>query len=226
MNKKIFNFFRGIFGILLFVAVQLVWQLIFLDILKSDKFLLANIVFLGGEVVSALIFGFMNRKKLKNDYQDFNLNFKKYLKIGLKAWFIGILVMAVSNAAISSILGKVAENENNLRGLLGNYPIYIIFSTIIFAPFIEELTFRGNFREAFSNNKLFILVTSLLFAGIHVFNGITNPMELLYFIPYGSLAVAFGYTYVKTNNIYTTMVLHSLHNAISIGSLVLLYLVG
>ena len=70
------------------------------------------------------------------------------------------------------------------------------------------------------SKKLYYFLTVLIFAGAHVINGITTPLELLYFIPYGALAVAFSYTLDKTDNIFTTTLIHTMHNTISILILV------
>ena len=61
---------------------------------------------------------------------------------------------------------------------------------------------------------------------MHVINGITTPLALLYFIPYGALAFAFSYTLDKTNNIFTTTIIHTLHNTISILILTISILLG
>jgi len=45
---------------------------------------------------------------------------------------------------------------------------------------------------------------------------------LIYLIPYGALGIAFGYAYRKTNNIYGTMIMHSIHNALSLVQIILI----
>ena len=221
MNKHGLPFLKGILGLILFYVIQIGFQLVFLNILLKKNFIVNNILFLIMELILVSVCLLMNYKKLKNDYDDFNTNYKKYLKLGFKYWLIGLMVMAISNLVITSITGGLASNETSVRESLKEYPIYMIFSNILFAPFVEELTFRGNFKEAFKSNIVFIIFTALLFSGVHVLNGISNPLELLYFIPYGALAISFGITYTKTNNIYTTMVLHSFHNTLSIVLMIL-----
>ena len=45
--------------------------------------------------------------------------------------------------------------------------------------------------------------------------------QLLYIIPYGALGVVFGLTYIKTNNIYSAIMIHMLQNIISVGVILL-----
>ena len=221
MNKHGLPFFKGLLGFFLFYFIQIGFQLVFLNILLKDNLLVNNVLLIIMELIMVFVFALMNYKKLKNDYPDFNENYKKYLKLGFKYWLIGVGIMALSNLVIAGITGGISSNESSVRESLMKYPVYMIFSTIIFAPFVEELTFRGNFKEAFKNDYLFVIFTAFLFSAVHVLNGISSSLELLYFIPYGALATSFGLTYVKTNNIYTTMVLHSLHNTLSIVLIIL-----
>ena len=226
MSKRILEFGKGLLGIFLFFAIQIGFQIVFYDIFVQKNFLVNNILLLIMEFVLMSILILMNRKKLKNDYADFNENHKKYLKYGFKLWFIGLIIMMISNGIIAGMTKGLASNEEANRQLMLQYPIYIVISTMMLAPFIEELTFRGNFKDAFKNKKVFILFTAFVFASVHVLNGITSPLELLYYIPYGALSIAFGKIYMETDNIYTTMVIHSVHNSLSIILLVIAYLAG
>ena len=226
MSKRILEFGKGLLGIFLFFAIQIGFQIVFYDILVQKNFLVNNILLLIMEFALMSILILMNRKKLKNDYADFNENHKKYLKYGFKLWFIGLIIMMISNVIIAGMTKGLASNEEANRQLMLQYPIYIVISTMMLAPFNEELTFRGNFKDAFKNKKVFILFTAFVFASVHVLNGITSPLELLYYIPYGALSIAFGKIYMETDNIYTTMVIHSVHNSLSIILLLIAYLAG
>ena len=226
MSKRILEFGKGLLGIFFFFAIQIGFQIVFYDILVQKNFLVNNILLLIMEFALMSILILMNRKKLKNDYADFNENHKKYLKYGFKLWFIGLIIMMISNVIIAGMTKGLASNEEANRQLMLQYPIYIVISTMMLAPFNEELTFRGNFKDAFKNKKVFILFTAFVFASVHVLNGITSPLELLYYIPYGALSIAFGKIYMETDNIYTTMVIHSVHNSLSIILLVIAYLAG
>ena len=226
MSKRILEFGKGLLGIFLFFAIQIGFQIVFYDIFVQKNFLVNNILLLIMEFALMSILILMNRKKLKNDYADFNENHKKYLKYGFKLWFIGLIIMMISNVIIAGMTKGLASNEEANRQLMLQYPIYMVISTMMLAPFNEELTFRGNFKDAFKNKKVFILFTAFVFASVHVLNGITSPLELLYYIPYGALSIAFGKIYMETDNIYTTMVIHSVHNSLSIILLLIAYLAG
>ena len=89
----------------------------------------------------------------------------------------------------------------------------MIFSTIIYAPFVEELIFRKSIRDIIDNDYLYIIISGLTFGFVHTLAGSTLQ-ELIYIIPYGALGSCFAIMHVKTKNIYTSMTFHMIHNAI------------
>ena len=110
MSKRILEFGKGLLGIFLFFAIQIGFQIVFYDILVQKNFLVNNILLLIMEFVLMSILILMNRKKLKNDYADFNENHKKYLKYGFKLWFIGLIIMMISNVIIAGMTKGLASN--------------------------------------------------------------------------------------------------------------------
>ena len=95
-------------------------------------------------------------------------------------------------------------------------PFYSVIAMIITGPLIEEIVFRLSFKENIKNKYLYYFLTVSIFAGIHVLNGISSPLDLLYIFPYGSMAISLSYILDKTDNIFASSVVHACHNALSI----------
>ena len=170
------------------------------------------------EIMMAGIMLIIFNKKIEKDFKDILLNHKEYYSKGIKYWFFGFLVMIVSNAFIIFILNNgIATNEENVRKLIELSPLYIYLSAVIFAPIVEELVFRQGIRNIFGRNILFVLISGVLFGALHMVNGIENALDLLYLIPYSSLGIAFAYDLYKTDNIFTSIGLHFMHNGILLG---------
>ena len=92
---------------------------------------------------------------------------------------------------------------------------FITILTIgILAPIVEELVFRKAFKEAINNKYAFIIASGFVFGGLHVFLSLTSVWDLFYLIPYCSLGIAFSSMYAKTDNIYTSIIMHSFHNTV------------
>ncbi len=107
------------------------------------------------------------------------------------------------------------------------HPIYFtiaILSIIFFAPFIEELIFRGflqSFIRQHLQSKQAIIITSVLFALFHYApeQGLANITIV------GSLFILslfIGFIYEKRGSLIAPMMLHSLFNSMSILHLYLL----
>jgi len=208
---------KSFYGLVIYFAVVFVFKYI-VKLIPNIDYLLQNIIIIASDIVTFILLIIVFRKRLKKDFVDFDKNYNKYLKIGIKAWVIGMVVMIISNSVINFlVLNKIAYNQAANIAIMSKFPIYAVISTLILGPFIEEVVFRLSFKNVLTNKKLYYFLSVFIFTSMHVFNGISSPLELLYFIPYGSLAVAFSYTLDKTDNIFTTVVIHSVHNALTVA---------
>lgn len=157
-------------------------------------------------------------KTIKKDFQNFfQKNWQQNLKTALSYWAIGLIIMWISNVFISIITnGKLATNEEEVRALIDSLRWYMTFQLIIYAPISEELIFRKSIKDIIQNKYLYALVSGLIFGGLHVVSTIESPLDLLYLIPYSSLGIIFALLYQKTDNIFSTITVHSIHNSLAL----------
>lgn len=165
---------------------------------------------------TALLFIIIYFKALKKDLKDFKKNYKKYLSIAFSYWIKGLFVMVVSSNIINLFNIPANANQESNIAILKMLPLTQFILACIMAPITEELVFRGGLNKGIKNDKIYIAVTSLLFAYIHVKTSLSNPISILYLIPYGALSVSFAYTLRKTNNIFSTIIIHGIHNFIAL----------
>lgn len=194
--------------------------------INLDKISNSNkiILLLTSDIVFILILFFAYRKKILNDFKNFfNKNFSTNIETAFKYWLIGFIIMIVSNLIIITFTkAGLASNEEAVRTLIDNYPLYMIFSTVIYAPLTEELIFRHGFREIIKLKYLYIIISGFVFGALHVISSADTPLSLLHLIPYCSLGFAFASLYTKTNNIFSTISMHMLHNTLAVT----VYLIG
>ena len=88
------------------------------------------------------------------------------------------------------------------------------FSTVLYAPLVEEITFRKTFRNIINDKILFILISGIMFGIIHVGISSNTTNDLLMIIPYLIMGIDFSYIYYKSDNIFTTITIHSIHNLV------------
>ena len=162
------------------------------------------------------------RKSLIDDFKDYKKNFKEYFSFGLKAWLIGLLVMVLSNMIIYNIYTNNSTNENVIQSALQKLPLYMFFSTVIYAPFTEELIFRKSIKDFINNDFIYILISGVFFGSIHLLN-YQDVRELLYIIPYSAMGVSFAYIYSKKKNIFISMTFHMIHNLMIVTTSLISY---
>jgi len=171
-------------------------------------------------ILVAAIFLFAYKNDIKKEWIDFKKNYKKYFKENIKYWLFALAIMYASNFIIAIIkyqtTGNIstAENEEVIRQTLVQAPFYTFIAAAFLAPIIEEMTFRKSLRKVFRSDVLFVIISSLIFGGLHVLTENVTTLDLLYLIPYCAPGFAFAIIFVKTKNIFSTMSLHLLHNTI------------
>ena len=211
---KLMIILRGIGIIILYMVASPLLSILFSKSFLNKGYVGKNIALILVETIIMFTLILIFHKRFFNDFKDFKKNYKKYLKTVIPYWVVSF---------ISD--GALAANESANRELLGQFPIYAIIAMTILAPISEELLFRASFKNAFSNIVFYSLFTGLLFAGMHVATGIEswsitsllkNWQELLYFIPYGSMGIAFSYAFYKTDNIFSSISLHVMHNSLTL----------
>lgn len=203
-------------------------QLFNIDINKfsNDMTILYNFLC---DIGYMIIIFFIYKETLIKDFKKFKKNFKDEFDLAFKYYFLGLIIMIISNLIISIFFSNaIANNEESIRSLIKLYPYYMFFSVSLYAPFTEELIFRKSIKDsifAFKNNKitkyLYIFISGLIFASLHVITSATSPLDYLYIIPYLALGISFSALYTKSDNIFSSMAMHSMHNTIAI----ILYLI-
>lgn len=152
----------------------------------------------------------------KKDFTNYLKNFKlKYIKWILIIWIIGFILMMLSNYIINyKILpNNISGNEELNRTLLFNHKFTYTLLLSIIIPFLEEISFRLEFKKNIKNTYVFLILTSLLFASMHLFTT-TKVIELIYVIPYIILGFTFSFIYYKTDNVFSSIIAHIIHNTL------------
>lgn len=223
MKDKIKNIFKCI-GIILLLVLFSSFFFAFLNINPnsiSDKkyiiyFTISKVLLLG-------IFIYIYRKKLVNDFKLFIKDFSNNIDTSIKYWLIGLGIMYASNIFIVFGLKKgIAGNEETVRNFVSAMPLLMIFNTSIYAPICEELTFRGSIRDVINNKWIYVLVSGLLFGFLHITDSISDISNLIYLIPYSALGICFALLYYKTNNIFSSISVHLIHNTLAVILLLVL----
>jgi hypothetical protein len=169
------------------------------------------------DLILVFILYWFYRKDLKEEWIIFKNNWKKILEDNLPYWILGLLIMSILSIVIEIIISKeMPENEKIVRDLLKSFPLYMIFSSVIVAPFTEEIVYRKIFKDVIKNRYIYMTFCGLLFGLAHVIFSYESAADFLYVFPYGALGTVFAYMYDKTKTIFTPMIFHLSHNLLMI----------
>ncbi len=162
--------------------------------------------------------------------------------------FINITLMLLR--LVFPVFGEInstSGNQSSINELLfsGPFPLVVILlMTIVCAPILEELIFRKSFFNlARRKTKKMIIISGAVFGSIHTVSSLISILasfgeiglevgiasivvELLNFISYFASGIALGAIYHKSkHNVWVTILVHSVYNAIGIiGTLLLQFI--
>lgn len=154
-------------------------------------------------------------KDLVNELKKFIQNIKKNFDTGLKCWFLGLIIMYISNIILLLVFRSGgANNENAVQEMIKLCPIAMGFYACLVAPFVEEIVFRKTLKDFIKNKWLYVIASFLFFGGAHVISMANNIVDLLYIVPYGALGATFALAYYKTDTVYTSITFHIIHNSL------------
>lgn len=185
---------------------------------------IANSYFIAYALPLIVLF-LINKEELIKDFKNLKTDIdKKKLKLMLM-YFLFIGLMMISNLVLYNISGNISQNEESVREILFSSPILMFISFGFLGPIYEEMTFRFPYKNIKTNKTLKFIIYTLIFASIHII-GSTELLNLLFIIPYIFLSLALGYSYYKTNNIYTSMFFHILNNSFTLLIVLLEHFIG
>ncbi len=165
---------------------------------------------------------FILRKDIKNSLINFKEYFREYNSYVLGMYLKSLAVMFILNISIRMYTGiETATNQENIVSILDKFPLYTILLSVIFAPILEELLFRGLIRKLINNKWVFIIFSGFLFGTLHVIDDFQSYQELLFILVYSSLGCFLAAIYYKTNNLCANIYFHFLQNFISMCALIL-----
>lgn len=202
---------------ILFYEVQFYWPVgidkYFISLLNNNVYC----YFLILDLITLIIVIYAFKNELKDSFNNFKKNFKDYMKYLLFSLVIFAYLSAIVAIICNLIVGEIPDNQSALEQY--NY-LYLIFGSVIFAPIVEEIVYRGILRKFIKKDKLFIFISAILFGFAHVI-GSSSPIQYIYVLDYGLSGLYLAFLYTKYNNIYLNISAHFFINLIATTSMLL-----
>lgn len=207
---------KGFKNILIYIFFPSIFTMFFTTNIYSKKYMFYLLI---SYILLTIYFLIIYKKDLKEYIKNFKL---KNIPVILIYWIIGFILMMISNYITNYLIipNGLSNNEAGNRELLFNNKLIYSIILCILIPTLEEITFRLEFKKNIKKQKIFILVSSITFALLHILST-TKLIELLYIIPYFILGLTFSKIYIKTDNLISSIIAHILHNTTNVIILLL-----
>ncbi len=152
-------------------------------------------------------------------WQTFKSNIKENIFLAFKLLPLLYLSSMVFNGLAIYLSGQdIAGNQALLNEMYQTSPLFIIVAATIYAPIMEELLFRGFFFGLFKDKNVYLalFISGLTFGFAHMYTPEMSLLDFAFLPSYSVLGMIIAYSYHKSQNIYTPVLLHFLNNFIGI----------
>lgn len=234
--QKPWKVFDALLGLYLTVAIPTaisLWFLVayqrnlisprFYDLISGNGVIASTLALVLGLVVEfAILYYLVKRYKLTA--KDFGLrkfNYKKAILYAFCFYFCFAVIVYVVYLLVTVLLPNINLNETQNTGFeFGRQGTGLIISglvTVLLAPIIEEIFFRGFLLPAFSKRSFFLgaLISSLFFGLLHFQLNVA-----IYTFVFG---LFLSYMYYRLGSIVPGMLLHMLNNLVAFGLILLIH---
>lgn len=146
--------------------------------------------------------------------------FKFNITFGLLAYFsmnmfVGVIITILLKGETST-----PENQQIVERLLDLYPVFMILSATVTAPFIEEFIFRGCIFTTFYKKHKFLayVLSASLFGLMHTLPHMSVNFyeEAILSLSYISSGLLFTMICDKDKNVFSSMMMHSIVNSVAV----------
>jgi membrane protease YdiL (CAAX protease family) len=151
--------------------------------------------------------------------------------IGLRLPKVAGLALGVAGGVAASLIITLLVRELRLQGSYNlQYEHYILsratgliaaalfFVFLVFGPIVEEIVFRGIVLGGLinvTNGVVAVIVSALIFAGIHVAGGIAQITSVFV------LGLVLGWLYLRTRSVVPSSVAHIIYNTVAFYPIIL-----
>ncbi|MFV0254912.1 MAG: lysostaphin resistance A-like protein [Erysipelotrichaceae bacterium] len=202
---------------LYFGFAQLILPTILFIMLQNELALQVSV-----SMVTLLVVWIVCRNKIKDDFKRIkhsDLLIKTVIYTALMLVYV-VIVSLIIALIIGDNIGSM--NQVQLELIFAGNELLLIFTTVLLAPFIEEIVFRLAVDWLVGTNAkkyIYYILSGLLFGLMHIIASVVmgNFIELIYLFIYSGIGVILAHIYLKHDrNIFYPIAIHALYNGIQV----------
>ncbi len=173
---------------------------------------------------------FLFRREVVLDFMYYKEDTRNAVETTLSGFGLMLVFGIAANMVVLLLKGALgiadgaANQESIIASMQSNSMIFMLITSVILAPIVEELVFRKAIFSLVKSPKLSIIISSTLFSMMHILSEPSLINAIVNVIPYLTMGIFLGYFYeYKTNrNIAILISMHLLNNLL--GALQILFL--
>jgi len=149
---------------------------------------------------------------------------RRFLGLGTGLGVLAIIGSTIIVSVLVALSGSDASPDQVLTGDIAQTPsqlLLAVLAAVVLAPVAEELLFRGLLHRALRVRLRIVpatAISSLLFAVVHVDVVMSQPIALVGLTLVG---VVLAIAYERTGSLLVPILIHAVHNAITIAAVVI-----
>ena len=135
----------------------------------------------------------------------------------IKSIVFSILAVILISTIVGLFMPK-GEEQEILKTVKANnsFPLLTKFLVVVIGPFAEELYFRVGYRKILENDKVYLIVPSLIFGLSHLSTQSSVVVNLVIALSTTLTAMVFAYFYNKEENLFDVWIPHSIINFLAV----------
>lgn len=154
---------------------------------------------------------YVYRDDFKNALRKTEKRLGRFLIMVFLFWIMSMIPTLFINMGIKAIFDIMPTNNEAQIQMLKTTPAYLLFSMLIFSPFVEELSLTKSFRVILKNKVVYLILTSFVCGFLYVAFS-SNTVSYVSFIPYFIQAFIWALAYLESDNILVPVSIHLLQN--------------
>lgn len=215
----ILNYVIGYMYLYPFIGAKIT---LFLDPYATQILPSLQVLIYGFMILMSILIAYPLLKESFIQLKDSKTHFLRNCLVLLLELYVASMILST----IASFFSNTATSANQLdvSASVRMNPYMMMFTTLIFAPVVEEVLFRGVIFRTMRSKFSFLFsafVSSLAFGFIHVSDSLfaLQFYDVWYIIVYAGIGFFLARAYEKTNTMIGSMFLHFLNNLLAIISI-------
>ena len=193
------------------------------DLLSTDwqteelRYVASDIAFWTTFVTGFILWFFVQISKgIQPDQEKQKVEIKQKIKIiamELLRFVPFMFLFWIISSLCQGLFDFVPNNQEELEEMATNYEEVIIVFLMLLTPLYEEFMFRYAPSRFIMDKRIFVVVTSTVFAMAHVVADPNFPISLITYLP---RAIYVSHRYAVTENIWVAITMHMLNNVVAL----------